>query len=323
MESSSNGNFIHGQNNFKGMSKQSSIIVSVVIPVFNAEKFLAQSIESVIRQEYRDWELIIVDDGSTDDSAVVALKYVDNYPGKIFYERHAGNANKGAAASRNLGIEKSKGVYIAFLDADDVWKPSKLKTQVELFHQHPQATMLCEASDYWYSWNDKSRPDITVPVGAEGDQLYFPPQLLFKLYPLASGAAPCPSSIIMKRETIKALGGFEECFVGKIQAYEDQAFLSKVYLNEPVYISSESNNLYRQWKGSVMDIMLSRGYYSEARLFYFNWLKEYLHKKNVKDKRIRWLLLKAILPHRFPTVYKIFRKGSSTGKRLLKKLVGK
>jgi glycosyltransferase involved in cell wall biosynthesis len=96
--------------------------VSVIIPVYNGENHLDDSINSVLNQHYDNWECIVVDDGSTDGSASVIQKYE-----QVIYLRQE---NAGVAAARNLGIEKSSGDYLAFLDADDIWDPGKLALQI-------------------------------------------------------------------------------------------------------------------------------------------------------------------------------------------------
>jgi glycosyltransferase involved in cell wall biosynthesis len=96
--------------------------VSVIIPVYNGAKHLDDSISSVLNQHYENWECIIVDDGSTDGSASVIQKYKP-----VIYLHQE---NTGVAAARNLGIEKSSGEYLAFLDADDIWDPGKLALQI-------------------------------------------------------------------------------------------------------------------------------------------------------------------------------------------------
>jgi glycosyltransferase involved in cell wall biosynthesis len=84
----------------------------------------------VLAQTYDSWELMLVDDGSADGSTDIALRYAKQYPKKVRYFEHDGHQNRGASASRNLGISHAKGHYVAFLDADDVWLPHKLEQQV-------------------------------------------------------------------------------------------------------------------------------------------------------------------------------------------------
>lgn len=104
--------------------------VSVMMPAYNAEAFIAQAIESVLAQTYREWELLIVDDGSTDRTREVAKKYADP---RITVLRQA---NQGEAAARNTALEHQRGEYVAFLDADDVWMADHLELTVGYLQTH-------------------------------------------------------------------------------------------------------------------------------------------------------------------------------------------
>jgi len=104
-------------------------LVSVVLPVYNCERYLAEAIESVLAQIYRPIEVIIVDDGSTDNSADIARSYKEVI---YIYQSH-----QGVAVARNTGITTAKGVFIAFQDAEDIWLPNKLKVQVKYLLDHP------------------------------------------------------------------------------------------------------------------------------------------------------------------------------------------
>jgi glycosyltransferase involved in cell wall biosynthesis len=98
--------------------------VSIVTPLYNCSDYLEQTIQSILYQTYQNWEMIMVDDCSKDNSIEIAQKYVaqDNRIKLIKLEQ-----NSGAAVARNIAIEESKGRYIAFLDADDIWKPVKVE----------------------------------------------------------------------------------------------------------------------------------------------------------------------------------------------------
>ena len=101
-------------------------MVSVILPVYNDQNNIKSAIDSVLNQDYSDFELIIIDDYSNDQTKSILDKYDDK---KILVFRNA--KNLGIAKSRNLGIEKSKGEYISFIDSDDIWFPNKLKVQME------------------------------------------------------------------------------------------------------------------------------------------------------------------------------------------------
>lgn len=109
-------------------------LVSIITPCFNSELFIAQTIESVINQTYSNWEMVIIDDCSTDHSADIILSYVEK-DSRIRYLKMPFPSGS-ASLPRNKGIELAKGRYIAFLDSDDMWYPRKLEMQIPLFQDH-------------------------------------------------------------------------------------------------------------------------------------------------------------------------------------------
>jgi len=283
---------------------------------------LTEAVESIIKQTFTDWELILADDGSTDSGISVAKSYAERHPGRIFYAEHDNHVNKALPATRNLGISKARGEFVAFLDADDVWLPEYLAGQIERLSTDPRISMLCQATCYWYGWNESNPVYEEITVGAKPERLYQPPELVELLYPLGSGAAPCICGIIIKRSVLEEIGGFEESFVGKAQAIEDQAFLSKVYLNYPVYVSSECRNLYRQRPESMMHAVASEGQYEAVRRFYLEWLEGYLLRERRDDPAIWELLRKARQTDRIPLYIKTVTRAKNGLKRLLAKLAG-
>ena len=112
-------------------------VFSVVIPLYNKEKYIAQTLENVLKQRFTDFEIIVVNDGSTDASGKIVKSFSD---ARISY---FSTANHGAAAARNFGIEKSTAPYIAFLDADDLWMQNHLEELKKLIDRFPQAGMYC------------------------------------------------------------------------------------------------------------------------------------------------------------------------------------
>ena len=102
--------------------------VSVITPMYNCEKFISETIESVLNQTYTNWEMIIIDDCSTDKSKQIVKQYIER---DKRIRLIALNENSGAAVARNKGIEVSSGRFIAFLDGDDLWEPNKLEKQIQ------------------------------------------------------------------------------------------------------------------------------------------------------------------------------------------------
>lgn len=115
---------------------QSNNLVSIITPTFNSAKFIADTIESIVNQTYQNWELIIVDDASKD----ATIRIVENYlQTQLNIKLLKNEINKGAAYTRNRGIEAAQGDYIAFLDGDDIWKPHKLEVQLDFMQKHDLA----------------------------------------------------------------------------------------------------------------------------------------------------------------------------------------
>lgn len=294
-------------------------LVSVVLCFFNESVFLEEAIASVLAQTWHRWELLLVDDGSTDESPDIARAYAARYSSKITYLDHPYHQNKGLSASRNAGIKRAKGAYVAFLDADDVWLPDKLRFQLGIFRRHPEVTVALEASLYWNSWKERREPDTLVKVGV-GEGVYRPPELMVALYPLGSGAAPCPSGIMVQRGVLRRCA-FEELFRGILQLYEDQAFLSKVYLKETIYVSSACHNQYRQRAGSIVSAVRESGNYRKVRSHYLYWFRDYLHAQPVRYKAVERLLRKALMPYREPVRYKVTVDIPKTVKNYLVRLL--
>ena len=268
--------------------------VSIVVPFRDAEKYLRDAIASIDAQTYRNWELLLVDDGSADASSWFARDLACRFPKKIRYLEHGGHRNKGVAASRNLGVEAARFKYVALLDADDVWLSEKLEQQIAILELHPQVSMVYGRTEYWYSWTGTASgllkdhvPDLSV----ETDRIYPPPTLLRLI--LAGAMTPCPSDVMFRRDRIRALGGFEEMFTGTYGSYEDQAFFAKVFLQTQVFVSSICWDRYRQHSDSVCATAAAAGHELVSEWRYLTWLGEYLRAHGVIDAQI-WQSVRAL-----------------------------
>ncbi len=125
-------------------------LVSIIMPSYNSEKYIAESIQSVIEQTYENWELLIVDDGSNDDSKQIIRKFMEHNKRIKLINLYR---NYGPAIARNIGISEAKGRYIAFLDSDDIWLSYKLEKQLKFMNKNKVA--LCYSS--YYLINEKSK----------------------------------------------------------------------------------------------------------------------------------------------------------------------
>ena len=281
--------------------------VTVVVPFWNARPFLAEAIESVIAQTFPAWELLLIDDGSSDGSTEIARRYAERSPERIRYLEHDRHQNRGVAASRNLGICHARAPYIAFLDADDVWFPNKLARQTAILESEPDAAMVCGPSLFWYSWTGKpedSARDYLKELRIAPAGLIKPPTLLVSS--LAKGTFVAnPSTILIRREALERVKGFEESFIGPVQTFEDDAFLAKVQLRESVFVATECWNRYRRHENSLLWIMTSTGKTRAARLFYLKWLENYLRQQQVDSDQVWEALRGAFWPYRHPVLHAV------------------
>jgi glycosyltransferase involved in cell wall biosynthesis len=158
-------------------------LVSVIIPVYNCERYVAEAIESVLAQTYKPTEIIVVDDGSTDKSAKIVKQYIPSV-------QYAHQSRNGSGAARNHGIELAHGNFFSFLDADDTWMKDKLTYQMEAFKSNPGLDMVFGHVKNFYS------PDL-------------PEHMKNKIFcPSESMPGVSSSTMLIKRESFVRAGAF-------------------------------------------------------------------------------------------------------------------
>jgi glycosyltransferase involved in cell wall biosynthesis len=278
-------------------------LVSCIMIFFNAETFIREAIQSILSQTYPEWELLLVDDGSSDRSTAIARGFADQYPDRVRYLEHDGHRNLGMSAARNLGIRHARGPYVAFLDSDDIWLRNKLREQVALLEAHPDAGAVYGPTEYWYSWTNKPedrRRDFQGDIGVPPDTLVPPPELLRLALSNDGATMPGICSLLLRREAVAAVGGFETSFRG---LYEDQAFLVKLFLEIPVFVTDRALDLYRQHPDSCCSRAIASGEYHPdrphpARQIFLSWLAQYLSTQRVEDPAIWQALDVARKPYR-------------------------
>lgn len=167
--------------------------VSVIIPAYNAAWCIRRAVDSVLAQDYRDYELIVVDDGSQDDTTTVLAAY-----GPVL--RVVGKTNGGLSSARNAGINAARGVYVAFLDADDWWLPGKLSRQVTLMDARPDLLFCSTASEVWTAAG-KRLTDWRC-FGGSGSAL----ACIFAVNAYVAGSG---SAVMAQRQAFARAGGFD------------------------------------------------------------------------------------------------------------------
>jgi glycosyltransferase involved in cell wall biosynthesis len=206
--------------------------VSIIVPTYQCGQFLSQAIESVLAQTYKNYEIIIVDDGSTDNTQEVINRYSHLENIKIVRQ-----SNQGPAAARNRGIKLSSGEYIAFLDADDLWLPTKLEKQIIFLEQHPLADMVyCDA--YIFSGNftwKKTLFNISPPASENVFERLF--QLNF--IPILT--------VVLRRNIFKTSGFFDESIIGP----EDYDLWLRICQSKSIAFIQEPLAKYRVSAGQI------------------------------------------------------------------------
>lgn len=247
-------------------------LVSVIMPFLDARPFINEAIESVLAQTHPAWELWLVDDGSSDGTADIARAFAAREPGRIHLLAHPEGANRGASASRNLGLGRARGEFVAFLDADDVWLPDNLAEQVARLGAAPEAGVLCSRSVYWHSWaGPEAGRDFTPPHRApEGQPI---PGVTFLARCIQGKASvPCPCGILVRRPLIEQVGGFEEQFP---QLYDDQVLYAKLFLSTRVLLDPGCWARYRRHPASTTMTAEREQRFRPWRLAYLTWLEQY------------------------------------------------
>lgn len=180
------------------MNKENGLKVSVIIPLYNKVSSIAETLKSVLSQSYTDYEIIVVNDGSTDGSEQIVAEIDDPRV------RLINQANAGVSAARNRGIAETRGEYVAFLDADDEWDTDYLATTIELFTRYPE----CDVAASNYQFRDIKgtiSPTIINRLPFEGKH-----GIMTNYFRVAS-TSHCPlwtSAVIIRKSAIESVGGF-------------------------------------------------------------------------------------------------------------------
>lgn len=195
--------------------------VSVIIPTYNYGQYITKAVDSVLNQTYSDYEIIIVDDGSTDDTALRLKEHLDR-PGSIISYHY--QDNRGPAAARNRGIELSAGQYIAFCDSDDTWLPTKLAEQIGFLEGHPEHMMV---------FSDFSQ----IKDDGEHEESYFKKR---EIHPerfkdhfqelIMTGMYMYPSTVVLRKKVFDEIGKFNE----RYRVGEDREMFMRITRTFPV-----------------------------------------------------------------------------------------
>lgn len=202
--------------------------VSVIIPTYNCSQYIAEAIDSVLNQSFLDFELIIVNDGSTDDTEEIISRYLNNPSDKI---RYINQENRGLAAARNTGIRRSSGEFIAFLDADDLWLPNKLSAQISVFDQYANVGFVhtnCYGFGGPYGTYVNRFWMNAEQIKNHSGLIFW--NLFFRKIRITA------STVMLRRKCLDRIGHFDEA-LSKLGSEDRDLFLRILWEYEAVYIN--------------------------------------------------------------------------------------
>lgn len=306
--------------------------VSVVIIFLNEEAFLQEAVDSVLSQTFKEWELLVVDDGSTDGSSEIAYKAARRLPQKIHLLEHERHGTRGMSASRNLGLKYARGEYVLFLDGDDVLTPTALSEQVALMEAHPEVGTVYGPMRWWFGWDGdphEQRRDFTQKLSQEPDTAIEGPTVVANFL---RDEGVTPSGNLFRTSLVRDVGGFEDKFRGMC---EDQVFRVKFCLRFPVYAASRVWYKYRRHAGSCC-AKSTKNEYDEARGRFLRWTEDFCRQRHVSDARVWKALREALRPYRYPRltrfehqvarykarfIWRIIETASPVARRVLPRLI--
>ena len=215
-------------------------LVSIIIPLYNSEKYVSETIKSALDQTWEDKEIIIVDNGSTDNSFLIARTF-ESKNFKVFSQ-----VNKGASAARNRGLREAKGEYIQFLDANDLLSVDKIENQVNLLEENRGKISVCSTVHFqnWLNWEE------VVPNPYEEKFIYNtdnPYEFLINLWGgyTGKGSMVQPNAWLVPREIIQRSGPWNE----ELSLDDDGEFFCRIILNsDGIVRDTVSKNYYRKFR---------------------------------------------------------------------------
>lgn len=287
---------------------------SVIMIYLNEERYLADAVASVLAQTGPSWELLLVDDGSTDRSADIAAALASEHPDRIFPLSHGNGVNRGMSASRNLGIAEARGRLITFLDADDRWLPDKLDAQRRLLDQHDDVDVLVSPAQWWRSW-DQGQGTVDGPGSdwvqklIDGDRpVVVNPPTLVEQFLEDEWRSIC--DLVISRRALELIGGYEPSFVGM---FEDQVFHAKVLSQLPALVTTDWWYRYRQHPAACTAVAHQHGEHRRSRLAFLDWLDGYLATNGSLDPALK----KAVRRHRRQLRHPVPWRGFRLARRLI------
>jgi glycosyltransferase involved in cell wall biosynthesis len=278
-------------------------MVSMIMIFHNAEHCIEEAIANIFVQPWPYWELLLVDDGSKDGSTTIARRHAASHQERVRYVAHPGRGNRGIGPSRDLGLANAKGLYVTFLDADDIFLPERLARHVAVLKSNPDVNVVQSRHLVWFSSHDRAQPidadHHPAPLIEIFNEIIQHPLCFFPM--LASDQlVPASWSLTMRRTTALAVGGFEGAEL--LGSFDDVVFATKFYLSKRVLLLNESLAKDRRHSESSSRRARDRGESVTGtavplRWGFLEWMERYLEEQGITDPRV-WRAVREQLPAR-------------------------
>ena len=246
--------------------------VSVVIPTYNRPDYLIEAVESVLAQTYQDFEIVVIDDGSSDDTPSRFATYIERTPlaqGRTFYHKQE---NSGSAVARNRGVFYAKGEYIAFLDSDDLWYPTKLEKQVKILDENQEMSVVYTDCYCGESRNDPNQTGFFAKANPPSGDIFDR---------MARNNLFWTSSLLLRREVFIKSGTFDPTF----RRMQDYDLWLRICRHNRCCFIPEILGLFREHPGRITKNYLLEEYTCQAEeLQIFRWQKDLEAKKQFRKK---------------------------------------
>ncbi len=280
-------------------------LVSIITPTYNHEKFISDCINSVLNQTYQNWEMIIVDDGSTDSTFIVAKEFAKKEPRiKVFTQKNIGIFR--LAETYNFALSQSSGKYIAVLEGDDVWLPEKLEKQIPTLE---------EDDDIVLSWGRAYSSSVDLTTDYNMNLLINRDEKIITNTPVKSACEDflyinfIPAlTVILRRSTLESIGGFIQNFnlpLVDLPTWQQIALLGKFsFIDEPL----GKWRFYPTQVTKTYTVEITEGFYKLA-LSYYKQNKNYFDSINFKEKKLhKFYSKKLVICYSRSGRYKLIRK---------------
>jgi len=291
--------------------------ISIIIPIYNTQKLLSRSIESVLCQEYTNFELILIDDGSTDNSPAICEKYAQNDKRIIFHQI----PHKGVSFARNYGLSVATGKYVAFLDADDEFYPNYLKTMVKTIIHYKSDIVICRHKRIYHNDNIIiSQRDMPAAQSGNFNPYHFFKRFKESSYQLYTGWEYCWDKLI----NLELIKKFNIIFPENFIFCEDRIFNLQCFCNARL-ISAINNILYKYYLPKKnyrsLSFNISDERYITQHQFAYIKLIEILKNFGLYDDELREAILSDYLNTMIVAIYRYCSPICNLSKKLRKKII--